>query len=237
MAIPLPPSDLSHMTSHMHPDGCGCDCVEEATELASQYSSTTLLWAFMIRLSNEKDSNATPPTPSSPSGSRDATARQSLSTDRGQGGRDNNSRGKDQARSTAHNITPIASRPWKGKSKDLEKPKQPPSAYLIYQNKVRPSVKLKFPNHTPMEITKEVSVMWKALPHERRQWYIDHARTLRDRWSTELGVYRWKQGATVKKSIPSSWSGSRTGEPSSKRRRGGSSPYEPTAEHENVETD
>ncbi|CAE6363308.1 unnamed protein product [Rhizoctonia solani] len=198
----------------MHPDGCGCDCLEDAAKLANEHNSTTLLWAFMIRLANEKDSTSPPPPPPTQTSctipppvesgapeTQHTMASQTLTAERVESGSTNDTQEEDQARSTTHStIPPIATRPSKKpKIKDPNEPKRPSPAYLRYQNAVRDSVKRQFPYHSPTELIQEIAKMWKALPEEERQVHKKYAKAQMDLWMEEVKVYR--QGVAAAKSI------------------------------------
>ncbi|KAG8748151.1 hypothetical protein FRC10_008884 [Ceratobasidium sp. 414] len=103
------------------------------------------------------------------------------------------------------------------KPRDPNAPKQPPPAYIVYQNEIRelaePSDRLqtmrgRFPGHSPTELVKEIAATWKTLPNSERQVrdlgmnrlypsvltlaqrYKDYANVEKDRWVTELAAYQ-----------------------------------------------
>ncbi|CUA67258.1 hypothetical protein RSOLAG22IIIB_07305 [Rhizoctonia solani] len=251
MSIPSSLFDLSRITNgNMHLDECDRSCIEDATRLASQHGSSTLLWAFMIRLSNEKDPNAalpstqplcdaSPPSKRVSPSSQHAT-RQPTPTERDEYG--NNDTREQSLSSTENDITPseptpIPIRPpkkTKPKLKDPNQPRQPPPAYIRYQNDVREFVKGQFPGITQRESVQEMARMWKALPEEEREVYKMYAKAQRDLWMEEVKVYRQSAAAATRirpleTSTESDWP--------SKRPREGPSPYEPTTEEDIIDID
>ncbi|CAE6508415.1 unnamed protein product [Rhizoctonia solani] len=76
------------------------------------------------------------------------------------------------------------------KPKDPNAPKQPPPAYIVYQNEVRESMRTRFPAHSPTELVKEIAATWKTLPNSERQRYKDYANVEKDRWVAELAAYQ-----------------------------------------------
>lgn len=54
------------------------------------------------------------------------------------------------------------------KPKDLNAPKRPPSAYLLFQNEVRGSVKGEHPDMPYSQILAEISKLWHALTPEEK---------------------------------------------------------------------
>ncbi|CAE7204444.1 unnamed protein product [Rhizoctonia solani] len=76
------------------------------------------------------------------------------------------------------------------KPKDPNAPKQPPPAYIVYQNEIRESMRARFPTHSPTELVKEIAATWKTLPNSERQRYKDYATVEKDRWLAELAAYQ-----------------------------------------------
>ncbi|CAE6456885.1 unnamed protein product [Rhizoctonia solani] len=76
------------------------------------------------------------------------------------------------------------------KPKDPNAPKQPPPAYIVYQNEIRESMRARFPTHSPTELVKEIAATWKTLPNSERQRYKDYANIEKDRWVAELAAYQ-----------------------------------------------
>ncbi|KAG9127536.1 hypothetical protein FRC07_012552 [Ceratobasidium sp. 392] len=76
------------------------------------------------------------------------------------------------------------------KPRDPNAPKQPPPAYIVYQNEIRESMRARFPGHSPTELVKEIAATWKTLPHSERQRYKDQANVEKDRWVAELAAYQ-----------------------------------------------
>ncbi|CAE6519309.1 unnamed protein product [Rhizoctonia solani] len=76
------------------------------------------------------------------------------------------------------------------KPKDPNAPKQPPPAYIVYQNEIRESMRTRFPTHSPTELVKEIAATWKTLPSSERQRYKDYANVKKDRWVAEFAAYQ-----------------------------------------------
>ncbi|KAG9089825.1 hypothetical protein FRC06_001374 [Ceratobasidium sp. 370] len=76
------------------------------------------------------------------------------------------------------------------KPRDPNAPKQPPPAYIVYQNEIRESMRARFPGHSPTELVKEIAATWKTLPNSERQRYKDYANVEKDRWVAELAAYQ-----------------------------------------------
>ncbi|KAJ1307330.1 hypothetical protein OPQ81_001436 [Rhizoctonia solani] len=76
------------------------------------------------------------------------------------------------------------------KPKDPNAPKQPPPAYILYQNEIRESMRARFPTHSPTDLVKEIAATWKTLPNSERQRYKDYANVEKDRWVAELAAYQ-----------------------------------------------
>ncbi|KDN50690.1 hypothetical protein RSAG8_01188, partial [Rhizoctonia solani AG-8 WAC10335] len=76
------------------------------------------------------------------------------------------------------------------KPKDPNAPRQPPPAYIVYQNEIRESMRVRFPTHSPTELVKEIAATWKTLPNSERQRYKDYANIEKDRWVAELAAYQ-----------------------------------------------
>ncbi|KAF8604694.1 hypothetical protein BDV93DRAFT_544002, partial [Ceratobasidium sp. AG-I] len=76
------------------------------------------------------------------------------------------------------------------KPRDPNAPKQPPPAYIVYQNEMRESMRARFPTHSPTELVKEIAATWKTLTNAERQRYKDYANVEKDRWITELAAYQ-----------------------------------------------
>ncbi|KAG8691445.1 hypothetical protein FRC08_010178 [Ceratobasidium sp. 394] len=76
------------------------------------------------------------------------------------------------------------------KLRDPNAPKQPPPAYIVYQNEIRETMRARFPGHSPTEIVKEIAAMWKTLPNSERQRYKDYASVEKDHWVEELAAYQ-----------------------------------------------
>lgn len=81
------------------------------------------------------------------------------------------------------------SRPQK-KVKDPNAPKQPLSAYFLYQNQERDKIKQANPNFSICEIAKELGKRWGEMPQEVKQHYTQKAEEERHRYDQDMAVYR-----------------------------------------------
>jgi len=74
--------------------------------------------------------------------------------------------------------------------KDPSAPKKPMSAYLSFANRKRSSIRLMHPTATNAEISKILAAMWREVPQEIRQPYIDEEARLRDTYKVEIAAWR-----------------------------------------------
>ncbi|CAE7193152.1 unnamed protein product [Rhizoctonia solani] len=226
----------------MHTDGCECDCTEDAEKLAKEHDSSTLLWAFMLRLSNEKDPSAalTLRTVSSSSESNISIPQHATEhispteQSTGNDSRDDTILKENLPRKTARDTAPkprkTATRATrKTKPKDPNEPKRPVPAYIWYQNSVRDTVKSRFPGYSPIEIIQEIARMWKALSEDERQVYKGYTNMQTELWMKEVKAYRQRRDRLL--------GAQNDEEPSPKRRRESLSLYESVSENEIIEID
>jgi hypothetical protein len=62
------------------------------------------------------------------------------------------------------------------KDKDPEMPKKPPSAYLMFQNEIRGSIKEKNPDQGNKEVMSQVAELWARLKDEEKQVSRPHSK-------------------------------------------------------------
>lgn len=76
------------------------------------------------------------------------------------------------------------------KAKDPNAPKQPLSAYFLYQNEERDKIKQANPNFTICEVAKELGKRWGDMSQEDKQQYTDKAGQERQRYDQDMATYR-----------------------------------------------
>lgn len=74
--------------------------------------------------------------------------------------------------------------------KDAFAPKRPTSSYLLYTNERRPFLREQFPELKVTEISKKVSVEWRALTDERKATYTASAKELKDAYNLKMDAYK-----------------------------------------------
>ena len=75
------------------------------------------------------------------------------------------------------------------KEKDPNAPKKPFSAYMIYCNSNRETMKKDFPNMSNNELFTALGNCWKQLGNEERAQYVEKATADRDRYDREYKEY------------------------------------------------
>jgi len=80
----------------------------------------------------------------------------------------------------------------KKKNKDPNKPKRSMSSFMYFANEQRQSVRDKYPDIKITEIGKKLSEMWKVMSQEEKQKYIDQAEKDKNRYTSEMEIYKKK---------------------------------------------
>jgi len=88
------------------------------------------------------------------------------------------------------------------KAKDPNAPKQPLSAYFIFQNQERDKIKQANPNFSICEVAKELGKRWSEMPQDEKQRYTQQAEEKREQYDKDMVEYRG--GGTVNSSAASS---------------------------------
>jgi hypothetical protein len=73
--------------------------------------------------------------------------------------------------------------------KDVNAPKRPLSAYIIYCQEQRESLKKKNPDMKATELTSQLGSMWKALSDEKKKNYLTKHEKERERYQREMKDY------------------------------------------------
>jgi len=73
--------------------------------------------------------------------------------------------------------------------KDPHMPKKGSSAYIIYSNEQRASIKTKHADLTPQEITSKLADEWKKLTNEQKTIYEEKAEEDKARYTAEIAEY------------------------------------------------
>lgn len=74
-----------------------------------------------------------------------------------------------------------------------KKPKRPLTPYMVFSNKVRPSIKEENPGITLGDTSKKISELWKNLSAEEKTEFIDISKKDKDRYDTEIISYTEQQ--------------------------------------------
>eukprot|EP01083_Nonionella_stella_P138508 421470_1 len=85
------------------------------------------------------------------------------------------------------------------KPKDKHKPQESPSAYLLFSNEVRPSVRAKHGDKSSIEVAKAINKQWNAMTQKQKQPYHKHAALMREESAREFAKYKmneWKYTQT-----------------------------------------
>jgi len=99
---------------------------------------------------------------------------------------------QDMANYNQSNSNP--SRPQK-KVKDPNAPKQPLSAYFLFQNQERDKIKQANPNFSICEVAKELGKRWSEMPQSEKQRYTQQAEEGRHKYDQDMAEYRGGGGA------------------------------------------
>jgi high mobility group protein B3 len=73
--------------------------------------------------------------------------------------------------------------------KDVNAPKRPLSAYIIYCQEQRESLKKKNPDMKATELTSQLGSMWKALSDDKKKQYLTKHEKERERYQREMKDY------------------------------------------------
>jgi len=79
------------------------------------------------------------------------------------------------------------------KKRDPSEPKRPPSAYLIYGQKIRDQIKVEFPDLKSSEIMQKIGERWQKLTEDEKKPYNDDAATGKARYESQKAEYKAKK--------------------------------------------
>lgn len=79
------------------------------------------------------------------------------------------------------------------KEKDPNAPKRPLSAYFIFSNEIRPTVKKQNPDAKITDMSKIIGDMWKGMDDGKKAKYQKKADTDKERYEKEMAAYKKKQ--------------------------------------------
>lgn len=79
-------------------------------------------------------------------------------------------------------------------------PKRPHSSYILFTQKIRPTIQEENPGAGPQEIMKLAGERWAALPENDRQPFVEEAGKLMEAYRAEIAAYREQYpGASLKR--------------------------------------
>ena len=84
----------------------------------------------------------------------------------------------------------------KKKKKDPNAPKRPRSAYILYCQEHRKSVKESNPEFKPSELMSKLGEMWKGLSAGEKQEFVDQAEVDKERYNKERSSYKGPIGGS-----------------------------------------
>jgi len=83
----------------------------------------------------------------------------------------------------------------KGKKKDPNAPKRPPSAFFVFCSDHRPKIKEDNPGISIGDIAKKLGVMWSTQTPKDKQPYEAKAGKLKEKYEKDVAAYRAKSGS------------------------------------------
>ncbi|KAJ8254842.1 hypothetical protein GJAV_G00197940 [Gymnothorax javanicus] len=78
----------------------------------------------------------------------------------------------------------------KGKKKDPNAPKRPPSGFFIFCSEQRPKVKAQNPSLGIGEVAKKLGESWNNLTDGSKQPYLIKANQLKDKYNKDMAMYK-----------------------------------------------
>merc|ERR1712154_585808 len=76
------------------------------------------------------------------------------------------------------------------KPKDVNKPKQSLSSYLLFCNEVRNDFKEKYPEKKMGELSKLIALEWNGMNDEDKKKYVEKGKELRSEYNKKLEEYK-----------------------------------------------
>jgi len=89
----------------------------------------------------------------------------------------------------------------KKKIKDPFKPKRAMSSFMFFLQAKRQEVRDKFPDLKITDIGKRLSELWKEIPPEERQKYVDQAERDKERYKAQMEKYKQTKVVPIKEGI------------------------------------
>ncbi|KAJ2685235.1 high mobility group box 3, partial [Coemansia spiralis] len=74
--------------------------------------------------------------------------------------------------------------------RDPDRPKRPPTAYLLFSVDQRPKVTAEFPGLRSQDVASKIGEAWRGLDSEAREEYADIAAGLREKYFSDIGDYK-----------------------------------------------
>ncbi|XP_034375711.1 high mobility group protein B2 [Arvicanthis niloticus] len=97
----------------------------------------------------------------------------------------------------------------KGKKKDPNAPKRPPSAFFLFCSEHRPKIKSEHPGLSIGDTAKKLGEMWSEQSAKDKQPYEQKAAKLKEKYEKDIAAYRAKGKSEVGKKGPGRPTGSK----------------------------
>ncbi|ELW73033.1 High mobility group protein B2 [Tupaia chinensis] len=101
----------------------------------------------------------------------------------------------------------------KGKKKDPNAPKRPPSAFFLFCSEHRPKIKSEHPGLSIGDTAKKLGEMWSEQSAKDKQPYEQKAAKLKEKYEKDIAAYRAKGKSEAGKKGPGRPTGSKKNEP------------------------
>lgn len=80
----------------------------------------------------------------------------------------------------------------RGKKKDPNAPKRPPSGFFLFCSEHRPQIKAQYPSLGIGDVAKKLGEMWNSLTDSTKQPYLMKANKLKDKYQKDVADYKTK---------------------------------------------
>ena len=97
----------------------------------------------------------------------------------------------------------------KGKKKDPNAPKRPPSAFFLFCSENRPKIKIEHPGLSIGDTAKKLGEMWSEQSAKDKQPYEQKAAKLKEKYEKDIAAYRAKGKSEAGKKGPGRPTGSK----------------------------
>ncbi|XP_054938807.1 LOW QUALITY PROTEIN: high mobility group protein B2-like [Physeter macrocephalus] len=104
----------------------------------------------------------------------------------------------------------------KGKKKDPNAPKRPPSAFFLFCSEHRPKIKSEHPGLSIGDTAKKLGEMWSEQSAKDKQPYEQKAEKLKEKYEKDIAAYRAEGKSEAGKKGPGRPTGSKKNEPEDK---------------------